>query len=61
MLVYKFFQFAVEWILTIRNKAEIIFSLKNHMHTGITDKELITVFCVSGVFCSPPQSAIQIK
>ena len=32
LLVYKFFVFAVEWIPVIRNKADIIFSLKNHLH-----------------------------
>ena len=32
LLVYKLFEFAVEWIPAIRNKAEIIFSSKYHLH-----------------------------
>ena len=32
LLVYKLFEFSVEWIHAIRNKAEIIFSSKNHLH-----------------------------
>ena len=31
-LVYKLFQLTVEWLPTIRVKAEIIFSSKNHLH-----------------------------
>ena len=29
--------------------------------TVIADKKLICLFCASGVLCSPPQSAVQIK
>ena len=32
LFVYKLFEFAVRWIPAVRNKAEIIFSLKNHLH-----------------------------
>ena len=29
--------------------------------TAIADKKIISVFCVSGVLCSAPQFAVQIK
>ena len=29
--------------------------------TGTADKKIISVFCVSGVMCSLPQSAVQMK
>ena len=29
--------------------------------TANVDEKAISVFCVSGVLCSPPQSAVQIK
>ena len=29
--------------------------------TAIADKKIISVFCVTGVLCSPPQSATEIK
>ena len=32
ILVYKLFKFAVELIYGIRNRAEIIFYSKNHLH-----------------------------
>ena len=32
LLFCKLFQFGAEWIPTIKNKPEIIFSLKNHLH-----------------------------
>ena len=32
LLVYKLFEFAVEWIPGIRSKAEVIFISKNHLH-----------------------------
>ena len=42
--VYRFFEFAVEWIPAVRNKAEIIFT----RITAIADKKLISLLCVSG-------------
>ena len=60
--MYKIFEFAVEWIPAIRNKAEIIFSSKITCITAIADKKIISVFCVSGVLCCPLQpAAVQIK
>ena len=61
LLVYKIFGLAVEWILAIRNKAEIIFSSKNHCITAVTGKKVTSIFCVSGVMCSPPHFAVQIE
>ena len=107
-IVCKIFEFAVKWILAIRNKADIISSsnkityitrggsrtaatskmehfviivkgfqlltiiptrsildvaaiLDPPLVTAIADKKIVSVFCVSGVLCSPPQSALQIK
>ena len=53
MLVYKPFQFV--------NKAEVISSSKNHLHTPIAVKKTLSLFWVSAVLCSPTQSAVQIK
>ena len=61
LLVYKLFEFAVWWILTIRNKAEIIFSSKNHLHyCNCWWKNKVYPVCL-GVLCPPPQSSVQIK
>ena len=57
----KFFEFAVEWIPAIKNKIEIIFSSKNYFYDCIADKKKGSIFYVSGVLCSPPQSGVQIK
>ena len=37
LLVCKHFEFVIEWIPAIRNKAEVILSSKNHLHTAIAD------------------------
>ena len=34
---------------------------KNPCITVIADKKIISLFCLSGVLCSPPQSSVQIK
>ena len=59
LLVYELFEFAVEWITTIRNNAEIIFSSKNYLHYCITCIICITTCWV--VLCSPPQSVVSIN
>ena len=44
--MYKLFEFAVEWIPAIRNKAELSSIQKITFITAIADKKIITVFCV---------------
>ena len=46
--MYTLFEFAFEWILAIRNKAELSSIQKITFITAIADKKLISVFCVSG-------------
>ena len=51
-LVYLLFEFAVEWICTIRNKAEIIFSSKNHLHyCNCWQENNKSILCVWG-YCA---------
>ena len=57
-LVYKILGVAVEWIPSIRNKAEIIFSSKNNLHYC---NSIIRLFCISVVLCSASQSTVQIE
>ena len=61
LLVYKLFEFAVERNPAIRNKTETILISKNHLHTAMTEKKIIRVFCVSVVLHFPHQPTIQIK
>ena len=46
--MYKLFEFAVEWIPAIRNKAELSSVQKITFITAIADKKIISVFYVSG-------------
>ena len=48
MLVGKLFEVAVEWIPANRNKAETSVQKITYI-TAISDKKIISVFCVSGV------------
>ena len=51
----KLIEIAVEWIPEIENKAEIIFSSKNHFNhctTAIAYKKTISGFCIFSVLCS---------
>ena len=62
LLVYKLSECAVEWIPTIRNKADKWSSVEKFTCiTAIADKKIINVFFVTGVLCSLPQSAVQLK
>ena len=51
--MYKLFEFAVEWIPAIRNKAELSSVQKITFITAIADKKIISVFCVSGGIVLP--------
>ena len=46
--MYKLFEFAVEWIPAIKNKAEVSSVQKITCITAMADKKIISVFCVSG-------------
>ena len=61
LLVYKLFEFAVEWIHEIRNKVKLSPVQKITYITAIAYEKVMDVFCVSGVLCSLPQSAVEIK
>ena len=61
LLVYKLFEFAVEWIHEIRNKAKLSPVQKITYITAIAYEKVMGVFCVSGVLCSLPQSAVETK
>ena len=62
MFVYKLSEFTVEWIPSVRNKAGTVLSSKSHLYiTTTADKKIMSAFSVSGVLCSPPQSAVQVK
>ena len=61
IFVYKLLEFAVEWISITRIKQELSSVQKIICIITITDKKMISVFCVSGVLCFPPQPAVQIK
>ena len=52
-LVYKLFKFAVEYILLIRNKAELPSVQEITYITAMADKKIISVFCVSGGIVQP--------
>ena len=58
MLVYKLFEFAVQWIPLIRNKAVLSSVKKIHLYIAIADKKIKSLFCVPG---GEPQPAVQIK
>ena len=47
-LMYKLFEFAVEWIPTIRNKAELSSVQNITCITAMSDTKMISVFCASG-------------
>ena len=51
--MYKLFEFAVEWIPAIRNKAELSSVQKITCITAMADKKIISVFCVSGGIVLP--------
>ena len=51
--MYKLFEFAVEWIPAIRNKTESSSVQKITCITGMADKKIIIVFCVSGGIVLP--------
>ena len=61
LLVYKLFEFAVEWFQQSEIKQKLSLVQKITCITAIANKKIISVFCVSGVLCSPPQSAVQIR
>ena len=62
LLIHKLFEFAVEWIPGSRSNSQKLSSVqKLTCITAIADKKIIRVFCMSGILCSPPQSAVQIK
>ena len=61
LLVYKLFEFAVEWIPAIGNKAELSSVKKITCITAIADNKIMSVFYVSGTLRVPSQSATQIK
>ena len=66
MIKYKFYvsrSFRVSSLMNsaIKNNAEIIFTSKMTWITAIAGTETISVLCVSGVLCSPPQTTVQIK
>ena len=46
--MYKLFEFAVEWIPAIKNKAEVSSVQKITCITAMADKKIISVFCVPG-------------
>ena len=48
-IVYKLFESAAEWIPAIRNKADLSSVQKFNCVTAIADKEIISIFCLSGV------------
>ena len=60
-LVYKLFELAVEWIPLIRIKKKLFLAHKIIYITAVADKKMISVFSVSEVLYSQPQSTIQIK
>ena len=51
--MYKLFEFAVEWIPAIRNKAELPSVQKITCITAMADKKIISIFCVSGGIVLP--------
>ena len=53
------FEFAVVWIRAIRNKVEIIFSSKNHLHYCSCWYGNSKCILRTRLLCSPPQSAAQ--
>ena len=61
LLVYKLFEFAIERIPLIKNKAELSSVQKIPCITPIADKKILSVLCVSGVLCFRPESAVKSK
>ena len=59
--MYKLFEFAVEWIPTIRNKAELSSVQKFTCITAMADKRIKVYSVCLGVLCFPPKSVVQIK
>ena len=51
--MYKLFEFAVEWIPAIRNKAELSSIQKITCMTVMATKKIISVFCVFGDIVLP--------
>ena len=51
--MYKLFEFAVEWIPAIRNKAELSSVQKITCITAMSDKKIISVFFASGSIVLP--------
>ena len=62
LLLYNLFEFAVEWIPPIKSKTEITFSSKKSLALRqLLIRKQKSVFCVSGILYSQPQSAVWIK
>ena len=61
LLVYKLFEFAVSEFFQSEIKQKISSVQNITCITATNDKKIISVFRVSGVLCSPPQSAVQTR
>ena len=48
-IVYKLFESAAEWTPAIRNKADLSSVQKITCVTAAADKEIVSIFCLSGV------------
>ena len=59
VIIVKGFQLLT--IIPKRSILDVAAILDPPLVTAIADKKIVSVFCVSGVLCSRPQSALQIK
>ena len=62
MFVYAVLEFAVEWIPGVKKKKQKLSSVqKTACITAIANKEMIIVFCISGVLCRPTSVCCSIE
>ena len=62
LLVYKLLSLQLNDFPELEKKKQKLSSVQKFTYTtAIADKIIISLFCISGLLCSPPQFAVQIK